>query len=74
VENNAAKQTALEHLGVIAAKIRTTVLKSQREAKADTAKKPLHPLEDVSSNGVLKPSITDFHLLDRVKLQSQAPQ
>jgi cohesin loading factor subunit SCC2 len=48
-ENNAAKQTALEHLGVIAAKIHITVLKFQRETTDDSAKKLLHPLEDVSS-------------------------
>ena len=47
-ENNAAKQTALEHLGVIAAKIRTTILKFQRETTEDTTRKPLYPLEDVS--------------------------
>jgi len=46
-ENNAAKQTALEHLGVIAAKIHITVLKFQCETTDDSAKKPLYPLEDV---------------------------
>lgn len=48
-ENNAAKQTALEHLGVIAAKIHVTVLKFQRDTTNDSPKKPLYPLEDVSN-------------------------
>ena len=47
VESNAAKQTALDHLGVIAAKIRTAILKFQ-SGTDDTVKKALFPLEEVS--------------------------
>jgi len=47
-DSNAAKQMALDHLGVIAAKIRTSVIKSQRDADHSKAKKPLRPLDEVS--------------------------
>ncbi len=47
-DSNAAKQMALDHLGVIAAKIRTSVLKFQRDAGHSKAKKSLRPLDEVS--------------------------
>jgi cohesin loading factor subunit SCC2 len=69
VENNAAKQTALDHLGVIAAKIRTTVLKFQSETTDNTSKKPLYPLEDVSSRALcILPSLN--HILQIVSAVS----
>lgn len=43
-DSNAAKQMALDHLGVIAAKVRSSRLKFQKESN----KKPLKPLDDVS--------------------------
>lgn len=44
-DSNAAKTMALDHLGVIAARIRTSVLKVQRDPPS---KKALKPLDDVS--------------------------
>ena len=44
-DSNAAKTMALDHLGVIAARIRTSVLKVQRDPPS---KKGLRPLDDVS--------------------------
>jgi len=45
-DSNAAKTMALDHLGVIAARIRTSILKVQKQ-KQDTSTKGLKPLEDV---------------------------
>ena len=44
-DSNAAKTMALDHLGVIAARIRTSVLKVQRDPPS---KKGLRPLDDAS--------------------------
>lgn len=46
-DSNAAKQMALDHLGVIAAKIRTSVLKFQRENNQNPATRFLKPLDEV---------------------------
>ena len=67
VESNAAKQTALDHLGVIAAKIRTAILKFQ-SGTDDTAKKALFPLEEVSGRGMEAP-VAKIHYSDRVEWQ-----
>ncbi|KAH9480188.1 Protein rad9 [Psilocybe cubensis] len=50
-DSNAAKTMALDHLGVIAARIRTSILKVQREPPS---KKPLKPLDEIVSNVDLK--------------------
>ena len=44
-DSNAAKTMALDHLGVIAARIRSSMLKFQKDAGS---KKGLRPLDDVS--------------------------
>ena len=44
-DSNAAKTMALDHLGVIAARIRSSMLKFQKEAGS---RKGLNPLDDVS--------------------------
>ncbi|KAJ6620718.1 hypothetical protein B0H10DRAFT_1911606 [Mycena sp. CBHHK59/15] len=50
VDNNAAKTMALDHLGVIAARIRSSMLKFQTNG-ADAPKiKPLKPLEEIVSS------------------------
>ncbi|KAF4617468.1 hypothetical protein D9613_005695 [Agrocybe pediades] len=50
-DNNAAKTMALDHLGVIAARIRTSILKVQNNP---SAKKPLRPLDEIVSSLSLK--------------------
>ncbi|KAF8904085.1 hypothetical protein CPB84DRAFT_1773363 [Gymnopilus junonius] len=50
-DSNAAKTMALDHLGVIAARIRTSMLKFQREA---ATRKTLKPLDEIVSNLELK--------------------
>ncbi|KAJ7070155.1 hypothetical protein C8F01DRAFT_1364201 [Mycena amicta] len=47
-DNNAVKTMALDHLGVIAARIRTSVLKCQGEPTSKI--KTLKPLDDLASN------------------------
>lgn len=47
-DSNAARQMALDHLGVIAAKIRSSILKFHLETGNRTAKNPLKPLDEVS--------------------------
>ena len=44
-DSNAAKTMALDHLGVIAARIRSSMLKFQKDAGS---RKGLKPLDDVS--------------------------
>ncbi|KAJ7457662.1 hypothetical protein B0H11DRAFT_208709 [Mycena galericulata] len=48
-DNNAAKTMALDHLGVIAARIRTSMLKFQPGGSGDSAPKtkPLKPLDEI---------------------------
>ncbi|PPR07277.1 hypothetical protein CVT26_012437 [Gymnopilus dilepis] len=50
-DSNAAKTMALDHLGVIAARIRTSVLKFQKEA---AGRKVLKPLDEIVSSVNLK--------------------
>ena len=52
-DSNAAKQMALDHLGVIAAKIRTSVLKFQRENNQNPATRFLKPLDEVRDSILL---------------------
>ncbi|KAF9046656.1 hypothetical protein BJ165DRAFT_1369666 [Panaeolus papilionaceus] len=54
-DSNAAKTIALDHLGVIAARIRSSTLKVQRLAdENNNGKKALWPLDDILSNLSLK--------------------
>ncbi|KAJ7164731.1 hypothetical protein C8R43DRAFT_1061973 [Mycena crocata] len=54
-DSNAAKTMALDHLGVIAARIRTSMLKFQPGTGENAPKvKPLRPLDEVVSNLDLK--------------------
>jgi len=46
-DNNAAKTIALDHLGIIAARIRSTSLKVQQEHEESRGKKLLKPMEKV---------------------------
>jgi cohesin loading factor subunit SCC2 len=46
-DNNAAKNIALDHLGVIAARIRSTTLNMQQNVESPQAKH-LKPLDEVS--------------------------
>jgi cohesin loading factor subunit SCC2 len=46
-DSNAAKTMALDHLGVIAARIRSSMLKFQR---ADNSRKGLKSLDEVSAS------------------------
>ncbi|PPQ86325.1 hypothetical protein CVT25_005626 [Psilocybe cyanescens] len=50
-DSNAAKTMALDHLGVIASRIRTSILKVQRDPPS---KKALKPLDEIVSNVDLK--------------------
>ncbi|KAJ3516976.1 hypothetical protein NLJ89_g794 [Agrocybe chaxingu] len=52
-DSNAAKTMALDHLGVIGAKIRTSSLKVQKESQSGS-RKPLKPLDDIVSDLSLK--------------------
>ena len=47
VENNAAKSIALDHLGVIAARIRTGTLKFKSQGRNATESAPLKPMDEV---------------------------
>lgn len=55
-DNNAAKTIALDHLGVIAARIRSSMLKAKEGADSD-AFVGLKPLDEV-----LPPSLHPFHI------------
>ena len=46
-DSNAAKTIALDHLGVIAARIRTSILKVQQETRETASRKALKPLDEV---------------------------
>ena len=46
-DSNAAKTIALDHLGVIAARIRTSILKVQQEIRETASRKALKPLDEV---------------------------
>ena len=46
-DSNAAKTIALDHLGVIAARIRTSTLKVQQETRETASRKALKPLDEV---------------------------
>lgn len=48
IDSNAAKTIALDHLGVIAAKIRTATLKFQARPDEEAKTRPLEPMEEVS--------------------------
>jgi|SRR6267142_144179 len=56
-DNNAAKTIALDHLGVIAARIRSSMLKAEQGADSD-AFVGLKPLDEV-----LPPSLRPFYIL-----------
>jgi len=47
-DSNAAKTIALDHLGVIAARIRTSILKVQQEIRETASRKALKPLDEVT--------------------------
>ena len=47
-DSNAAKTIALDHLGVIAARIRTSILKVQQEIRETASRKALKPLDEVA--------------------------
>ncbi|KAK7469438.1 Sister chromatid cohesion protein 2 [Stygiomarasmius scandens] len=49
-DNNAAKTIALDHLGIIAARIRSTSLKVQQEHEESRGKKLLKPMEEIVKN------------------------
>lgn len=70
-DSNAAKTMALDHLGVIAARIRTSVLKVQRDPPS---KKGLRPLDDVGLEiiFIFCRGLTIF--LDRLKGESEISQ
>ncbi|KAF8158512.1 hypothetical protein B0H34DRAFT_797892 [Crassisporium funariophilum] len=53
-DSNAAKTMALDHLGVIAAKIRSSILKVQHETRDSVTKKALKALDEIVSNIDLK--------------------
>lgn len=46
-DNNAAKAISLDHLGVIAARIRASVLKHRSGVKAEEEDHPLSPMDEV---------------------------
>ena len=48
MDSNAAKTIALDHLGVIAARIRTSILKVQQETCETASRKALKPLDEVT--------------------------
>lgn len=48
-DSNAAKAMALDHLGVIAAKIRTSTLKFQIKANEEAKTHPLNSMEEVTT-------------------------
>ncbi|KAF5337499.1 hypothetical protein D9758_013605 [Tetrapyrgos nigripes] len=58
-DNNAAKTIALDHLGIIAARIRSTLLKVQQEHEDSRGKKLLKPMEEIVKN-------IDINSLDRL--------
>jgi cohesin loading factor subunit SCC2 len=53
-DSNAAKTIALDHLGVIAARIRTSILKVQQETRETTSRKALKPLDEIVSSVNIK--------------------
>ena len=70
-DSNAAKTMALDHLGVIAARIRTSILKVQKQGQ-ELPTKGLKPLEEVG-----KMSFEEFptyHFVDTGPDQSQVAQ
>ncbi|KXN83113.1 Protein rad9 [Leucoagaricus sp. SymC.cos] len=54
VDSNAAKTIALDHLGVIAAKIRTAMLKFQAKGDQETKGRPLKSMEEIVNNQDVK--------------------
>lgn len=62
-DNNAAKTIALDHLGVIAARIRSSTIKVQRGGADSEAKlKTLKPLDDVCPVASLHLEFSHFSL------------
>lgn len=67
-DSNAAKQMALDHLGVIAARIRTSSLKVQKgAAEAEPIYRGLKSLDEVRTSAHVTVSCSDpIYLVDRL--------